>query len=203
MEKIIELEEGRQSCMAAIPGSKRLKEKLGLLGAWKVLNGESICIYGEDMYPDFLKRLLENVNQLEKKSETYDCFFSLDGTWKEGYVYYGSKNVHIGEIRIYKYPTVRIKQVFSADGLSEIYWQRFIDTHYNNLFYAMEGDYLIIKNNNEVREEQICNTRVHMEKDEYHVCLKSERGIFNTYHICELAEILNRGRSNIYPKEML
>lgn len=68
---------------------------------------------------------------------------------------------------------------------------RFIDSGYNELFCIADGEKIVITDSSGKTEERICRYI-----DEYHTQIGSE-----IYHICQFAEIMERGGCVYTPKE--
>ena len=67
---------------------------------------------------------------------------------------------------------------------------RFIDSDYNELFRIKDGEYITVTTPNGVTERR-CKYI-----DEYHTQIG-----YNTFHICEFAELMERGGSTYRPKD--
>ena len=68
---------------------------------------------------------------------------------------------------------------------------RFIDSDYNELFRIKDGEYITVTTPNGVTERR-CKYI-----DEYHTQIG-----YNTFHICEFAELMERGSSTYRPKDV-
>lgn len=68
---------------------------------------------------------------------------------------------------------------------------RFIDSRYNELFRIKDGESITVTLSDGAKTDKICKYI-----DDYHTQIG-----FNTFHICEFAELMERGGSNYRPKD--
>lgn len=68
---------------------------------------------------------------------------------------------------------------------------RFIDSHYNELFRIKDGESITVKFSDGSMSDRKC-TYI----DDYHTKIG-----YNVFHICEFAELMERGKSTYRPKD--